>query len=98
VKKARAAFFANTILVGRAASSDIVIDHASISKLHARIKRARDGAYTIADAGSTNGTSVDARPVGELETPLPFGAAVRFGDWEMRFKRLTDTLELLRAG
>lgn len=98
VRKARPTFFANTILVGRAASSDIVIDHASISKLHARIRRARDGSYTIADAGSTNGTRLDGRPVTETEVPLPFGAAVRLGDWDMRFQRLVDTLQLLRSG
>lgn len=96
VRKARSTF-AGTILLGRASSSDVLIDHASISKLHARIRRAADGAYTITDAGSRNGTWVAGRQVREAEVPLPLNAKVQLGDWELRFQRLAETLALLRS-
>lgn len=96
VRKARATF-AGVILVGRAASSDIVLDHQSVSKLHARIRCAPDGTYFISDAGSRNGTRVGGRVVAQAESPLPFGASVTVGDWDLRFSKLVETLALLRS-
>lgn len=89
--------FPGIILVGRAGSSDVLVDHPSISKLHARIRRLEDGSYTIQDAGSRNGTFVGGRPVGAQEVPLPFGVSVEIGHWTMRFERLSETLALLRS-
>ena len=89
--------FPGTILVGRASSSDVLVDHPSISKLHARIRRAPDGTYTLQDAGSRNGTAIAGKPVGSAEVALPPGATVRLGDWTLRFERLAETLVLLRS-
>ncbi|UJR84683.1 FHA domain-containing protein [Sandaracinus amylolyticus] len=89
--------FPGTILVGRASSSDVLVDHPSISKLHARIRRAPDGTYTLQDAGSRNGTAIGGKPVGSTEVALPPGATVRLGDWTLRFERLAETLVLLRS-
>jgi hypothetical protein len=98
VRKARHGFFAGTIIVGRAASSDVLIDHPSISKLHARIKMVSDGSYTIADAGSTNGTWVSTRHLADKEeVALPIGTMVKLGDWQLKFSKLEQTLALLRA-
>lgn len=96
VLKARTTF-AGTILVGRAGSSDVLIDHPSISKLHARIRRGADGTYTITDAGSRNGTWIADRQLRDIEVPLPVNAKVRLGHWELRFQRLADTIALLRS-
>lgn len=98
LRKARMAFFAKVILVGRARSSDVCIDHPSISKLHARIRRTDEGAYTIADAGSTNGTWVGGRRIAEVETELLPGVDVRLGDWELRFEPLDASIAILRSG
>ncbi|AKF02918.1 FHA domain-containing protein [Sandaracinus amylolyticus] len=89
--------FPGTMLVGRASSGDVLIDHPSISKLHARIRRAPDGTYTLQDAGSRNGTAIDGKPVGAQEVPLVPGASVRLGDWTLRFERLPETLALLKS-
>ena len=96
VRKARSTF-AGTILVGRAASSDVVLDHASVSKLHARIRAAADGTYFISDAGSRNGTFVGGRRLDSTEVALPFGSKLTVGDWDLRFSRLADTIGLLRS-
>jgi hypothetical protein len=97
VRKARRGFFEGTIIVGRNASSDVFIDHHSISKLHARIKVSEDGSYTVADAGSTNGTWVSTRQIGEKDVPLPFGTLIKIGDFQLKLSRLDQTIALLRS-
>jgi hypothetical protein len=97
VRKARRGFFESTIMVGRTASSDVFIDHGSISKLHARIRVAADGSYTIADAGSTNGTWISTRQIGDKDIPLPMGTMIKLGDWQLKVSRLDQTIALLRA-
>ncbi len=96
VRKQRTTFFANTILLGRAASSDVCIEHSSISKLHARIRQLADGTWAIADAGSRNQTRIGQRVIGAQEEPLPFGSRIQLGMWTLRFERLAETLSLLR--
>lgn len=96
VRKARRGFFESTVIVGRTPSSDVFIDHSSISKLHARIKLAADRSYTIADGGSTNGTWVSNRKIDDMYVPLPIGTMVKFGDWQLKLSRLDQTIALLR--
>lgn len=68
LRKARKGPFADTILVGRSASNDVCVDHGSISKLHARIRRLGEGSWRLSDAGSLNGTKVNDRAVsGDVE-------------------------------
>ncbi|UJR80482.1 FHA domain-containing protein [Sandaracinus amylolyticus] len=97
VRKLRSTF-ADTILVGRASTSDVFVDDASISKLHARIRRQSDDAWTIADAGSTNGTAIGTRAINGEESSLPYGTRLRIGKWSFRFERLDGTLAILRNG
>lgn len=97
VRKARSTFFARVILVGRAGTSDVCIDHPSISKLHARIRRTEAGTYTIADAGSKNGTWIGGRPIGEAEVELEPGSNLRLGEWDLRFDLREATVALLRS-
>lgn len=89
--------FPHTILIGRAGSSDVLIDHPSISKLHARIRRAPDGSYALQDAGSRNGTELAGKRLGSGEVSLAPGASLRLGDWSFRFELLPGTLALLRS-
>jgi hypothetical protein len=71
--------FANTVLIGRASTNDIVLDHISVSKLHARIQLARDG-LLLSDASSSNGTIVNGSQLRvDEEVPLASGDLVRFG-------------------
>ncbi len=71
------------ISVGRTSNCDVTVNDASVSKLHAIIREAEDGRFTIEDAGSANGTFVDdeaAPKRGEGEPMLlRDGTAVCFG-------------------
>jgi pSer/pThr/pTyr-binding forkhead associated (FHA) protein len=78
LRKARKGAFADTILVGRAASNDVCIDHSSVSKLHARIRRLPEGGLRLSDASSLNGTKLNDRPIGG-DVPLRDTDRVVFG-------------------
>jgi hypothetical protein len=48
--------YPDTVTAGRADSNDIVVPYDDLSKLHAYFTRSPEGAWLVADAGSTNGT------------------------------------------
>jgi hypothetical protein len=68
--------------VGRFSDADLQIDHPSVSGSHCEIT-VSNGAATIKDLGSTNGTLFDGQPVQECQI-LP-GQTVRLGDVEVLF-------------
>ena len=45
----------DSITIGRSSSNDLVFNHLSLSRHHARIL-AKRGCFTVEDAGSRNGT------------------------------------------
>lgn len=51
--------------VGRNPSSEIVLDHKTVSRRHAELNR-HGGQLTIRDAGSSNGTYVNGSPIEEV--------------------------------
>ncbi len=51
-----------TITIGRASTNDIVIDHVSVSRIHAIVTKENDG-YYIADNNSLNGTYVNGNRI-----------------------------------
>lgn len=63
--------------VGRERAAAIRLDDRTISRRHAQV-RVRDGAVTVVDLGSQNGTAVNGMKV-KAETPLKDGDEVRFG-------------------
>lgn len=65
-------------IIGRGSDNEIVLPGEQVSHVHARLD-ARDGAWFLADLGSTHGTFLDGLPL-EAETLLPPGAALRFGE------------------
>ena len=92
----RSAFFPDTFMVGRAATSDVHIDDASISKLHARIRRDEKGELWITDNASTNGTRVRGELVART-TKVASGDAVQFGDRAFVLYQASSLERLLRA-
>lgn len=81
VKRQPGAAFAHLVVVGRAPNSDVWIDDARVSKLHARIAIDPARGHVISDAGSANGTFVDdARLAEREERVLVEGTRVAFGD------------------
>ncbi|MEW6085573.1 MAG: FHA domain-containing protein [Chloroflexota bacterium] len=63
-----------------------VLDDATISPLHARIKQTQDGIFTIYDHGSVAGTWVNFDPVGREGRRLAHGDRIHFGGLVYRFE------------
>jgi pSer/pThr/pTyr-binding forkhead associated (FHA) protein len=72
------------VTIGRAQTSDVVIDDATVSRQHATIKW-EDNRFRVYDLGSSNGTFVGEQRVRE-PVDLADGALVRFGAVELVFK------------
>jgi pSer/pThr/pTyr-binding forkhead associated (FHA) protein len=64
------------IMIGRAPSNHVVIDHPTVSAQHALLLRVR-ASYLLNDLNSKNGTQINGVPVTEAE--LKDGDKVRFG-------------------
>ncbi|MBV2357807.1 FHA domain-containing protein [Streptomyces sp. J2-1] len=67
-----------TVTLGRAHDSTIVLDDDYASSRHARIYPDRDGQWIVEDLGSTNGTYLDRSRL-TTPTPIPLGAPIRIG-------------------
>ncbi|MFF9628426.1 FHA domain-containing protein FhaB/FipA [Streptomyces fradiae] len=67
-----------TITLGRAHDSTIVLDDDYASSRHARMYPDRDGQWIVEDLGSTNGTYLDRTRL-TTPTPIPLGAPIRIG-------------------
>jgi two-component system response regulator GlrR len=84
-------FAAERIVIGADSTADVAIDDAAMSKFHCEI-RIRDGAATLRDLGSRNGTLVDRVPV--IEAPLRPGAVITVGRTTLRFDVGTRDVEI----
>ncbi|MFC5719711.1 FHA domain-containing protein [Streptomyces gamaensis] len=67
-----------TISLGRAHDSTIVLDDDYASSRHARIYPDHDGQWIVEDLGSTNGTYLDRTRL-TTPTPIPLGTPIRIG-------------------
>src|SRR5688572_9945400 len=74
------------LAIGRDPRCGLVIEDGCVSKQHARL--AWSNGWTIEDAGSKNGTSVDGVPVSGLR--LTGGEWLSFGGLMGRFELITD--------
>ena len=85
------------ITLGRAPNNDLVLHDASVSKLHALL-RVQDGATSIQDAGSRNGTRVGARKLAErAPVVLTPGEGVLIGTVQTVFHDPTSFFRFLCA-
>jgi pSer/pThr/pTyr-binding forkhead associated (FHA) protein len=64
------------VMIGRAPSNQIVIDHSTVSAQHAVLLRVGDS-YCLKDLNSTNGTQINGDFVTDAE--LKDGDTIRFG-------------------
>ncbi|CAM2890329.1 FHA domain-containing protein [Actinomyces slackii] len=74
----------SSIIIGRSPSCTLVLDDSYASSRHARVFP-KDGAWWLEDLGSTNGTTMDGRPVhGAVE--LPMNIPVRIGQTTLELR------------
>ncbi|MFF3321993.1 FtsK/SpoIIIE domain-containing protein [Streptomyces sp. NPDC002889] len=72
------------VSIGRSAEADVPLDDPDVSRLHCAVTVGDDGRVTVADLGSTNGTTVDGSAVTTRPTRLPAGALLRLGESTLR--------------
>lgn len=68
------------LLLGRHIACDVVLEHPSVSRRHARLSF-RDGHWVLRDLDSTNGTRINGRPV--VRCRLEAGDRLRLGSAEL---------------
>lgn len=61
------------VRVGRSSEADVPLDDPDVSRLHLSLQLAADGTVTVHDLGSTNGTVLDGRMLGEEPRALTEG-------------------------
>ncbi len=77
-------------IVGREAA-DVLLPDKTVSRRHAQVIVTDDGAVSVEDFDSTNGTRIDGAGVSVgMTRPIPNGAHVQFGSVDMRL-RLPET-------
>jgi hypothetical protein len=72
------------VSIGRAKSSDVMLDDASVSRIHAVIRLAIDGQWQIVDRGSANGVKVNGTAT--KETVLRPNDEIMIGIYRLRFE------------
>jgi pSer/pThr/pTyr-binding forkhead associated (FHA) protein len=72
------------IRIGRSGGADVPLDDPDVSRLHCAVTVGDDGRVTVADLGSTNGTTLDGADVGGHPVLLAPGALLRMGESALR--------------
>lgn len=72
------------ISVGRSAGADVPLDDPDVSRLHCTVTVEQDGRVTVADLGSTNGTTLDGSGVGDAPVRMTPGSLLRVGESALR--------------
>jgi pSer/pThr/pTyr-binding forkhead associated (FHA) protein len=72
------------VRLGRDADNDLVIDDATLSRVHLILRRAPKGAWSVHDAGSRNGTKVDGAPA-KMALPIEQGSVIEAGAVRLTF-------------
>ncbi|PAZ12092.1 cell division protein FtsK, partial [Streptomyces sp. SA15] len=72
------------IHIGRSADADVPLDDPDVSRLHCAITVGPDGRVSVADPGSTNGTTLDGRRIGPRPVRFTPGALLRIGESTLR--------------
>ncbi|GHF99040.1 FHA domain-containing protein [Streptomyces filamentosus] len=72
------------IRIGRSVEADVPLDDPDVSRSHCTVTVAEDGRVTVADLGSTNGTTLDGAPVGARPVRLRPGSLLRLGESTLR--------------
>jgi pSer/pThr/pTyr-binding forkhead associated (FHA) protein len=79
-----------TLTIGRASDCDLVLDHPSVSRLHATVETTADGYLAVQDGASSNGTFLhrNGRWIRVRKVILGAEDRIRFGSQELPLERL----------
>jgi hypothetical protein len=72
------------IRIGRSVDADVPLDDPDVSRLHCAVTVAADGRVSVADLGSTNGTTLDGTRVTTRPVRFAPGALLRIGESALR--------------
>ena len=72
------------LVIGRASDADVRLSDTGVSRRHAELRREGDD-HVLVDLGSTNGTSVNGRPIERVR--LTSGDRIELGDTVLVFER-----------
>ena len=86
----------STVSIGRAESNDLVLQHPSVSRSHARVTALPGETVLIIDLGSMNGTFVNDQPVQEHR--LADQDKINIGIFELKFDAATQLPFYVEAG
>lgn len=84
------------ISVGRAKSSNLVLDNASVSRQHAIVRSNPDGKWQIINRSETNGVKVNGVPVKEIV--LRANDEIIVGEYRLRFFDDSSSKEMVTYG
>ncbi|WP_371632722.1 FtsK/SpoIIIE domain-containing protein [Streptomyces sp. NBC_01259] len=85
------------IRIGRSAEADVPLDDPDVSRLHCAVTVSDDGRVSVADLGSTNGTSLEGAEVRDRPVLLQPGALLRLGESTLRLTSGARTPTLATA-
>jgi hypothetical protein len=86
------------VTLGRGPENDLVIDDATLSRVHLVLMRAADGTWTVRDAGSSNGSRLAGQRLEPGKPlPLPPGTRLEAGEVRLTFHDPADLLRRLQA-
>ncbi|EHN76787.1 hypothetical protein SMCF_3699, partial [Streptomyces coelicoflavus ZG0656] len=72
------------IRLGRSADADVALDDPDVSRMHCAVTVGPDARVSVADLGSTNGTTLDGARVGGRPVRFAPGALLRIGESALR--------------
>ncbi|MFN0084622.1 MAG: DUF3616 domain-containing protein [Blastocatellia bacterium] len=78
--------------IGKAAHNRLVLNDATVSSTHA-IVIARDDGFNIADLGSSNGTFINGKQLGNEAAALQHGDKIQLGQVLLTFRNPAETTE-----
>ncbi|WP_329547303.1 FHA domain-containing protein [Streptomyces sp. NBC_01356] len=79
------------IRIGRSADADVPLDDPDVSRLHCAVTVTPEGRVSVADLGSTNGTTLNGTRVGTRPVRFAPGALLRVGESALRLAPPGDT-------
>lgn len=73
------------VRLGRAAENDLVVDDGTLSRSHLAFSKDASGSWSVRDVGSSNGTQLEGKPLGQAFVRLENGARVEAGAVRLTF-------------